>query len=79
MTLFEHFIVYKILHAYSALSTTHVVDPGVIITVYISITIAVLKGKNLHYIPIKKRSCCATAMQAPWGGGGGGCIAPTHS
>jgi len=50
MTLFEHFIVSKILHVYSALPSAHVVYPGIIFTVYNPITITVLKQNrySLH-------------------------------
>jgi hypothetical protein len=36
------------LHAYSALPTTHVVDPGIIVAIDNAITITVLKQKNMY-------------------------------
>ena len=50
VTLFENSVVSKIMHAYSALPTTHVVNPGVIFTVYNPITITVLKQKNAYLL-----------------------------
>jgi hypothetical protein len=50
MTLFEHFVVSEMLHVYGALPATHIVDPGIIFTIYLPIAITVLKGRRAHYI-----------------------------